>query len=251
MTSVRFRSAVLAFMFAIGGAGALGLAPHPALAQGASSAVAATGGPRMLVADLVLLRGRLIAGRELYLFVNDRAAALRHLGPALNSRMASIEKHARPRDAKAIQASVDALFEVANRGGGFEPFESAYRKAIAATLGAEASIGAERLAAPGFAIGVFLDVVAHAAEDYDAAVKDGKVVVIKEYEEVYGYNASAVRFLERAMRSSASPPPRSPTLLEDVARIERAVPSPVPLTKITVTPEAFSAIVARLRGAKS
>ena len=201
-----------------------------------------------LVGDLVLLRGRLIAARELYLFVHDKDAAMRHLGSQLNGRIASIERNGgRPSDAKAVQAAVGALTKVVEAGGGFNAFEAAYGRAMAATIRAEGAVPKDRLASPAFVIAVLAEVVDHAAGDYKVAVKDGKIGILKEYEEIFGYDIAAVRFARRL--GGKGGPLASPRMREDLAMLERAVPSPVPPTSFATTQETFSAIAERLKAA--
>src|ERR1051325_405198 len=67
--------------------------------------------------DLIRLRGRMIAARDLYLFVGDRASALNHLGPNLNSRMAGLEKLLGKDGARPLQQAEDEIYAVAQAGG--------------------------------------------------------------------------------------------------------------------------------------
>jgi hypothetical protein len=70
---------------------------------------------------------------------------------------------------------------------------------MAATMRAEGAIKGGRLNRPEFVLRVFTEVVSYASEDYTVTVKDGKVTIIKEYEEAFGYNQAAVRFIERIL----------------------------------------------------
>jgi len=226
----------------LGTAQAQMVADRTLVAQAADPATA----QRALLVNLVQLRGRLITGRELYLFAGDRKLAARHLGPNLNGRMAKIEEVLGKPGAKPLQDAIDALAAVAKSGvaksgGDFAAFEAAYAKAMEASFKAEHAITDNRLASPEFVLAAIADAVEHSAEDYDAAIKDGKVAVPKEYEEVYGYNLAAVRLWQRLGLKA------SPALQQDLALLERAVPSPVPLTRLYVTPEAMAKLAARIR----
>ena len=221
----------------LGTAQAQMVADRTLVAQAADPATA----QRALLVNLVQLRGRLITGRELYLFAGDRKLAARHLGPNLNGRMAKIEEVLGKPGAKPLQDAVDSLDAVAKSGGDFAAFEAAYAKAMEASFKAEHAITDNRLASPEFVLAAIADAVEHSAEDYDAAIKDGKVAVPKEYEEVYGYNLAAVRLWQRLGLKA------SPALQQDLALLERAVPSPVPLTRLYVTPEAMAKLAARIR----
>ncbi|MCC7047753.1 MAG: hypothetical protein IT562_13650 [Alphaproteobacteria bacterium] len=227
------------------GTGAVGMAQ----AQSAPPAAAdAAKSQRALLSNLVLLRGRLIAGRELYQFAGNREAALRHLGPNLNSRMAGIEKVVGKDGVKKLQGAVNALNEVAKAGGDFAAFEKAYDAAVEASLRLHRAITDGRLDQPGFVLATIADVVDHAAEDYAAAVKDGKVVVTKEYEEVFGYNLAAVHLWQRvAANHRVATTKRAAAVLEDMERLARAVPSPVPLTALYLTPAEMTKLAQHLR----
>lgn len=235
------------------GAGAIGVAhaqsaPPAAPPAAAAPEADAAKSQRALLANLVLLRGRLIAGRELYQFAGNREAALRHLGPNLNSRMAGIEKGVGKDGAKKLQDAVNALNEVAKAGGDFAAFEKAYDAAVDASLRLHGAITEGRLQQPRFVLAAIADVVDHAAEDYAAAVKDGKVVVIKEYEEVFGYNLAAVHQWQRvAANHKIATTKGAAGVLEDMERLARAVPSPVPLAALYLTPAEMTKLARHLK----
>jgi hypothetical protein len=198
--------------------------------------------------NLVLLRGRLAAGRELYLFVGDKKSAMIHFGPNVNARMANIEKLVGENGAKPLQDAINAHDALAKTDPTFAAFEAAYVKVVAETHKVESAITGGRLAKPAFVMNVLADVIAHAAEDYAAGVKDGKVTIMKEYQEIYGYNRAVVeelrRFVEtpggKALKDSAS-------LRQDIGALEAAVPSPVPLVSLYTTDERLVEIANHLR----
>ena len=234
-------AALLLTALALPGAGIEPARAQPGAPAQLAQAVDPVKAQRALLANLVLLRGRLITGRELYQFAGNRALAARHLGANLNSRMAQIEPVLSKAGAKPLQDAIDALAAVAKSGGDFAAFEAGYARVMDETVKAEGAVTDGRLASPEFVLSAVAEVVEHAAEDYDAAVKDGKVAVPKEYEEVFGYNLAVVRTWQRLNLKA------SPALQQDLALLERAVPSPVPLTALYVTPAAMAKLAARLR----
>lgn len=213
-----------------------------------AASVDAAKNQRAFLGNLVLLRGRLLTARELYQFAGQRETALRHLGPNLNSRMANIEKGIGKDNAKPLQDAINALDAVAKAGGGFAAFEDAYNTAMGESLKLDGAVTEGRLDQPGFVLATIVDVVEHAAEDYTAAVKDGKVVVPKEYEEVFGYNLAAVRQWQRVIANPQNAQAKGvAAVAEDMALLARAVPSPVPLTALYVTPAQMNKLAAHLK----
>lgn len=198
--------------------------------------------------NLVLLRGRLAVGRELYLFVGDKKTAIGHFGPNLNARMAALEKLIGADGAKPLQEAINALDAAAKAEADFAAFEVAYAKTLGETHKAEAAITGGRLGKPGFVMNVLADVIAHGAEDYAAGVRDGKVAVLKEYQEVYGYNRAVVQEWQRFVETPAGKAFKgAASLRQDMGALESAVPSPVPLASLYTTAERLLAIAERLR----
>jgi hypothetical protein len=203
------------------------------------SAAAAQDAPndQALLENLTLLRGRLETARELIRLGHGDIALKRHLGDNLNGRVASIESEVQARKLQPIEPEMKAL---APEAGNAATFDVAFAKVNASLAKIEGAIPAEKLASPKFLAGVLSNVVAHAAVDYRAGVKDGKIVIIKEYEEIFGYDRAVVALWKARLQPALGA--KSPELADAFTKLSAAVPSPVPPEKIELTPEAFEAI---------
>lgn len=230
MTLIILRRAICAFLF-------IAFVVTPIIA------IAADGAPNdaKLLENIVLLKGRLETARELIRIGKSDIALKRHLGENLNSRVAKIEPEFEARKLKTINQELKGLVDgVASLGR----YEAALAKITTALATIEATIPVQKLASPKFLADVLSKVVAHAAEDYHAGVKDGKVDVIKEFEEVFGYDRAAVALWK--MRLEPALAGRSPILADAFNKLSSAVPSPVPPANIDMTPATFDTLSASI-----
>jgi hypothetical protein len=201
------------------------------------------GNDQALLENVLLLRGRLEAARELIRLGQSDIALKRHLGDNLNGRVASIEPELKARKLPAFDNELKGLVAAA---GSIESYDAALAKVTPLLAKVENSIPAQKLASPKFLAGVLSNVVAHAAVDYRAGVKDGKIVIIKEYEEIFGYDRAAVALWKARLEPALGG--KSPTLADAFAKLSAAVPSPLPPGNIALTPDGFDAISATIKG---
>lgn len=134
--------------------------------------------------NLTYLAGRIEAARALIAAGQGEVALKRHLGPALNARIAKMEDFLAAKKNATLLPAVASLAEAARTPA---QFAAAHDKVSAELLSAETLVPADKLAGKAFLGAVLANVAAHAAEDYEAAISAGQIKIIKEYEEVYGY----------------------------------------------------------------
>ena len=195
--------------------------------------------------NLTLLKGRVEAARELVRLGSGDLALKRHLGPNLNARVGKLEPEFEARKIALPKAELDALVGAATSKDAFEP---AAVKALAAIDAAAAQIPAASLKSPKFLGSVLAALVEHSAEDYKAAVIDGKIAVIKEYEEVYGYDKAMVALWGARVKPALGE--AAPAgLAANMERLASAVPSPVPPATILTLPPAYAALAKEIADA--
>jgi hypothetical protein len=210
---------------------ALLVAPASVVAQDAAP------NDQALLENLTLLRGRLETARELIRLGNGEFAVKRHLGDNLNGRVASIEAEIKARKLQPIE---DGLKPLVAAAGSVDTYDAALAKVTPLLTKVENAIPADKLASPKFLATVLSNVVAHAATDYRAGVKDGKVAIIKEYEEIFGYDRAVIALWKARLQPALAG--KSSAFADAFTKLAAAVPSPVPPAKIELTPEAFEAI---------
>jgi hypothetical protein len=195
-----------------------------------------------LLENLTLLQGRLQTARELIRLGQSDIALKRHLGDNLNGRVGGIEPELQARKLPGFDNELKGLVAAA---GSVESYDAALAKVTPLLAKIESSIPAPKLASPKFLASVLSNVVAHAAVDYRAGVKDGKVAIIKEYEEIFGYDRAAVALWKARLEPALGG--KSPAFADAFAKLAAAVPSPVPPDKIELTPDGFEAISATIK----
>jgi hypothetical protein len=195
-----------------------------------------------LLENVLLLQGRLETARELIRLGKSDLALKRHLGDNLNGRVAAIEPEIKARKLQPIEAEMKVLVPAA---ASVEKFDAALAKVTPLLAKVENAIPQQKLASPKFLADVLSGVVAHAAVDFRAGVKDGKIEIIKEYEEIFGYDRAAVALWKARLEPALAG--KSAALADAFAKLSAAVPSPVPPSKIEMTPNAFDAISATIK----
>ena len=195
--------------------------------------------------NLTLLKGRVEAARELVRLGSGDLALKRHLGASLNARVGKLEPEFEARKIALPKAELDALVGAAASKDAFAP---AAVKALVAIDAAAAQIPAASLKSPKFLGSVLAGLVEHAAVDYKAAVADGKVAVIKEFEEVYGYDKAMVALWSAHVKPALGE--ASPAgLAANMEKLAAAVPSPVPPATIVTLPPAYAALAKEIAAA--
>ncbi len=231
MTAMILRGAIRAFVLA-----ALLVAPAVVVAEDAAP------NDQALLENVTLLRGRLETARELIRLGKGDLALKRHLGDNLGGRVANLEPEIKARKLQAFDNELQGLVAAA---GSVESYDAALAKVTPLLTKLESAIPQQKLASPKFLAGVLSDIVAHAAVDYRASVKDGKVGIIKEYEEVFGYDRVTVALWKARLEPALGG--KSPALADAFAKLSAALPSPVPPSKVELTPDAFEAISATIK----
>jgi hypothetical protein len=196
-----------------------------------------------LLENLTQLKGRLEAARELVRLGKGDFAVERHLGKNLGGRYARIAPELQARKLPGFEADLDKIVADAKSSARFDP---AVEKIIAKIDAVENSIPADKLKSPKFLAAVLVALVEHSAIDYEAAIADGKIKIIKEFEEVYGYDRATVALWNKRLKPAIGEKASS-ELASAFAKLEKAVPSPVAPAKIEVTPAAFNEIVATIK----
>ncbi len=222
------RTLTLAFLVAA----TLALAPVAGFADDAPD-------DREFLENLTLLRGRLEVSRELVRLGKAEIAVKRHLGDNLKGRYGKLEGELTARKLAPFKPDLDALVAAATKP---ETFDPAFARVVSQITAAEAAISPAKLGSAKFTGGVIADLVAHAVDDYKAAVKDdGKIGVIKEFEEVYGYNVATVSLYKRRLVPLIVDGKTS-GLTVAIGKLEQSVNSPVAVEPVALLASGFEAI---------
>jgi len=196
-----------------------------------------------LLENLTQLKGRLETARELVRLGKSDFAVERHLGKNLGGRYARIAPELEARKLPGFEDDLEKIVADAKSSASFDP---ALDKIIAKIDAVENSIPADKLKSPKFLGAVLVALVEHSAIDYEAALADGKIKIVKEFEEVYGYDRATLALWNKRLKPALGDK-ASPALAAAFAKLEKAVPSPVAPAKIDLTPAAFNEIAATIK----
>jgi len=156
----------------------------------AGEAGAAKGDDRVdYLTDLAMVEGHMLVGVELYK-LGDAEAAKPHMKHPADELYKEVEGHFAELKVAGFAAELEAVGKAIEQGAAAADVATLLNKlqaAIAVARGGEPS-SAET-------VKTVVSLLRHAAEDYEAGVKDGKVVDAHEYQDAWGFVQIASRLM--------------------------------------------------------
>jgi hypothetical protein len=134
---------------------------------------------------LLLIKGHLRVGRELFEAGHAKDAMPHFMHPA-EEIYGDLKAGLKSRKVAPFKSKLDALAE-AVEGNDKAAFPKAYEAALKAVDGAYGAIDAKTRDGAGFAAETISSVLAVAADEYQAAIKDGRVTSPVEYQDSRGF----------------------------------------------------------------
>jgi hypothetical protein len=178
---------------------------------------------------LLLIKGHLRVGRELFEAGRAKDATPHFMHPA-EEIYGDLKAGLKERKVAAFKSKLDALAE-AVEGNDKTAFPNAYDAALKAVDGAYAAIDAKTRESAGFAANTISSLLAVAADEYQEAVKDGRVTSPVEYQDSRGFVLEANDLYGRAK------PALEAKDAEGAGRIGKALGELLPVWPAAVPPE--------------
>jgi hypothetical protein len=202
-----------------------------------------------LAARLVLMKGHLRIGRELY-DAGDRDTASGHFLHPLVELHGDVEPALQQRKLKPIKADLEALGEAPEKG------EAAVRKAYDRARGAidralaEATKPVRR--SPAESYDVFLRIARQAAHEYGNGIEEDKFFAPVEYQDGRGFllaGRDALKGFEKPLAAKSAEGYRA--LTTEYRRMLQAFPTAHPPQRVKTRPEELEASVKRIEDLRS
>lgn len=197
-------------------------APTGGEAEGAAAADAVTDAAAYLSA-LQIVRGHLKAGVELYL-AGERELGTQHLRHPQAEMLTSLKPAFAARGAGDVEPAIDALASAGETGAApaeIESLDAAALSAIAAAAAKAKPSLKDRLLAVAKTLTI-------AGDEYSIAVKDGAIVNLHEYQDAYGFIATAVQDIKALKGVDATEEQAIATALDQATLAASAAPSVAP-----------------------
>lgn len=135
---------------------------------------------------LGLMRGHLIVAKEL-LDLNQPTQAEPHIGHPVDELYADVAEALQQHQVKEFQSTLNQLHNLIQLQPNNPQIAQLYTESVQAVDGAIAVIPSEQLQSPAFVLSVIQGLLATAAEEYNAAIANGKIVETLEYQDSRGF----------------------------------------------------------------
>lgn len=213
---------------------------------GEAGALAGAGEHEAYIAQLLLIRGHLFVGKELYEAGRADDALPHYLHPLeeiYEELEPELAEHQAPRFKKELRALAEAVKAK-------QPAAEIARKQKAVLENVEAAtrvIPAKERKSAGFAARVAVLVLKVATEEYEGAIENGRIANSVEYQDSRGFVAAGKAYLrrnEKALRAKDAQAYDS--IVRAFTDLDKAYPSVVPPEKPLLTAGEFQAAASRL-----
>ncbi|SBO41815.1 hypothetical protein [Cyanobium sp. NIES-981] len=198
--------------------------------------------PEGYATTLQLMHGHLLAGREL-ITKGMATEAQPHIAHPIDELYGDLEPELERRGAApfldqliALKTRLRAAPEAPETGAALEAVETSIRQAMAV-------LPAQQRQDPAFVVGVIRELLATAAEEYDAAVADDRFVEVLEYQDSRGFLQAAEQLFQPiAPQLQRSNPEQAARFERNLAELRMAWPSILPPATPVLTPDQVTAL---------
>lgn len=217
----------------------------------AGAATAAATDPVAYIEMIQYIRGHLDVGRELYEADRAKDAMIHFVHPA-EEIYEALEPALKARGAAEFKAELDELVELAESGASAAEVGAAVEVVMARLDTAVTAVPEAERTKLVTGIGVAINLLKTAAEEYDIAIDDGQLVNVAEYQDSLGFMRVAKAMIEeRADALKAAAPGAYEKIQAQFEALAPAWPSAVPPTKAPADPADVRSAVSRIELATS
>jgi hypothetical protein len=190
--------------------------------------------------QLGLIRGHLDVGTELYR-IGDREAAVTHMKHPEDELYAALRPAFAKRGAPGFEKELAVLAATVEKNAGPDKVEAAYNRLVAALAQAESAVKP----APHEIGEVIHALVRAAANEYEEAVSDGRIVEPHEYQDALGFVRVAETWLKKLETAGADQSVVG-DIRKQIALIRPAWTGVVPPQTVSVDPSQIHEAAARI-----
>ncbi len=196
--------------------------------------------------SLGLMKGHLIVAKEL-LDKGKPQAAEPHVGHPVEELYGDIEAELTERNVPQFKATLTQLHDLLKTNPNNAQIPQKYQEAVAGIDTAIAAIPeTDRQSSP-FVLMVITHLLDTAQEEYSAAVADGKVVELLEYQDSRGFVLYAEQLYQTIAPSlSQEKPDIDQAVSNHLTALKQAWPSVEPPPSVKVTPDQVSQLVSKI-----
>lgn len=213
--------------------------------EGGESGVTGTNPDEWLSSYLMLIRGHLMIGAELFR-AGAQADSLPHFMHPKEEILETIEDMLKERNALALEGSLAALLTAA-KANDKAAFETALTAAQTDLDAALATTPQTMRASSEFVMNVALEVLKVAVEEYEAAVIDGKIVNVVEYHDSRGFLQAATGMIEAQADALKAKDAEAYAVIETMlADLATNWPTATPPHAAVKTPEQVASAVSQI-----
>lgn len=162
--------------------------------EGGESGIAADDPEQFLTSSLMLIRGHLLIGAELFR-AGQTMESLPHFLHPKEEILDGIKETLKARDAMAVEKSLSALVTAAraNDAAAFEVALTTVHEDLDAALATTPQVKRDN---PAFTLKVAVDILKVAADEYAAAIEGNRIVNVVEYQDSRGFLFAATQMVE-------------------------------------------------------
>jgi hypothetical protein len=205
---------------------------------------ATTGNPDAdLMTSLGLMKGHLMVAQEL-IDQKKYKEAEPHIGHPAEEIYGDIEAGLTSRQIPQFKDSLNKLSDLIKTAPDSAALAPAYKTAMAAVDGAIEAIPAAQRQSPAFVMQVISGLLNTAADEYKAAIADGKFVELVEYQDSRGFvQYSAMLYNGIGEAQAKADPAKHAAIQQAFAELKTAWPAVSPPAVPVKTPEEVAALV--------
>lgn len=207
----------------------------------------ASGNPEVdYMTTLALMKGHLIVANEL-MEEGKYEQAEPHIGHPVEELYGNIEGQLSERNVPEFKTTLNELHDLSKAGSDKPETKETYNEAMESIDGAIASLPENERNSPEFVLNVINEMLKTAAAEYSAAIANGKVVELVEYQDSRGF----VLYSNSLLESIAEPlkqqdPQKYEAIAAKLQELQTAWPSVNPPETLIKTPEEVNALVSEI-----
>ncbi len=193
--------------------------------------------------NLGLMKGHLLVAKEL-LAQGKPDQAEPHIGHPIEEIYSDIEPELQERNVADFKSTLNGLHDLVQSKPQDPQVETEMQAAMAAIDQAMQAVPAEQRQSPEFTLKVVNGLLDTAGSEYTAAITDGKIAEVIEYQDSRGFVTYANTLYESIENSVSQKYPEAHQAIEsDMTQLKKAWPSATAPSAPTVPPEQVSQLV--------
>ncbi len=196
---------------------------------------------------LALMKGHLIVAKEL-LDLGKPDQAEPHIGHPVEELYGDVENQLSERNVAEFKTTLNQLHDLVKSAPDAPQVTADYQASMEAIDGAIEALSETQRQSPQFVLKVINRLLETAQEEYEAAIIDGKVVELLEYQDSRGFVIYAETLYQNISEQMSQKNPEAHQGLESTLNeLKKAWPSVNPPEPVVITPEQVSQLVATIK----